>query len=124
MRYIIDLDGTICDLKEPNQSYSEVKPKKNVKEALQEIVDRGDTVIIFTARHMKTCENNVELVEERIGKITRDWLNRYEIPYDQLIFGKPYGDIYIDDLAYKFKGWDEFIKDNSFGKDNFEELIK
>ena len=27
MRYIIDLDGTICDLKEPNQSYSEVKPK-------------------------------------------------------------------------------------------------
>ena len=84
MRYIIDLDGTICDLKEPNQSYSEVKPK-NVKEALQEIVDRGDTVIIFTARHMKTCENNVELVEERIGKITRDWLNRYEIPYDQLI---------------------------------------
>ena len=28
MRYIIDLDGTICDLKEPNQSYSEVKPKK------------------------------------------------------------------------------------------------
>jgi hypothetical protein len=35
---------------------------------------------------------------------TEMWLDAYAIPYDSLVLGKPYGDIYIDDKAFHFTG--------------------
>jgi hypothetical protein len=47
----------------------------------------------------------------RVGKITLDWLSKYEVPYDEIIFGKPWADVYIDDNAMRFNSWDEISKD-------------
>ena len=105
MRIVVDLDGTICELKLPGQTYAEVLPKPGAVDALRGMKEQGHTIIIYTARHMKTCQGNVALVAARVGKITLDWLERYEVPYDEIIFGKPYGDVYIDDLALRFTGW-------------------
>ena len=42
--------------------------------------------------------------------MTIDWLNKYEFPFDQLILGKPQGDIWIDDRALKFSSWDKVME--------------
>lgn len=102
MRIVIDLDGVICKLKKPSESYSDVEPNEGIIELLKGLKDQGHVIIIYTARHMKTCKGNVNEVINKIGKITEDWLKKWNVPYDELHYGKPHADIYIDDLAITF----------------------
>lgn len=111
MRIVIDLDGVICELKRPDESYADVRPKEGAIEGMIRLRENGHYLIIYTARHMKTCDGNAGKVLAKIGKITIDWLDFHKIPYDEIHFGKPYGDIYIDDLAYKFRSWEDFSLD-------------
>jgi len=41
-----------------------------------------------------------------IGMQTLDWLDRHEVCYDEIFFGKPWANIYIDDNALRFTDWD------------------
>lgn len=59
MRICIDIDGTICELKNIIGNYSEVKPLPGAKEFIKKCRARGDYIILYTARHMKTCGGNV-----------------------------------------------------------------
>ena len=58
----------------------------------------GNTIIIYTARRMRTYQGNLGKVNADIGKITFDSLEKFNIPYDEIFFGKPNADFYIDDL--------------------------
>ena len=51
---------------------------------------------------MATCNSNVGMVVARQGKTLFDWLARNEIPYDELWFGKPHADVYLDDKRPSF----------------------
>ena len=64
---------------------------------LQFLHKLGHTIIIHTARRMKTHKGNLGKVMADIGKITFDTLEKYNIPYDEIYFGKPDADFYIDD---------------------------
>jgi hypothetical protein len=48
---------------------------------------------------MRTHQGNVGAVVADIGQITLNTLKEFDIPYDEIYFGKPYADCYIDDLA-------------------------
>ena len=48
---------------------------------------------------MRTCNGNVGLVVANVGAVTYAQLAQMDIPFDELHFGKPYADVYIDDLA-------------------------
>ena len=37
--------------------------------------------------------------------MTKSWLAKNKIKYDQLVLGKPVGDYWIDDRAINFKNW-------------------
>ena len=113
MRVCIDLDGVIAELKKGNETYSDIKPIDMAIEKIKKLKKNGHYIIIYTARHMKTCDGNVSKVLAKIGKTTLDWLERYKVPYDEIIFGKPWADIYIDDNAFRFKTWDEISSDGS-----------
>ena len=89
MRICIDLDGTICDLKQPHESYADVKPKAGAKEMIQKLREEGHTIIIHTARNMATCDHNVGKVLKNVGKITLDWLERHGILYDEIFLASP-----------------------------------
>jgi len=102
MRIVFDLDGVICELKKPSESYADVIPKNDVIEKMRDLKKAGHYLIIHTGRHMRTCDGDVSKVIEKIGKITEDWLEKWKVPYDELIFGKPHADMYIDDLAVEF----------------------
>jgi hypothetical protein len=48
----------------------------------------------------------------RQGKTLFAWLDKNNIPYDEIIFGKPLADIYIDDKACKFTdNWNEIFEE-------------
>ncbi len=110
MRIVFDLDGVICELKKPLESYADVIPKNDVIEKMRDLKEDGHYLIIHTGRHMRTCDGDVSKVIEKIGKITEDWLEKWKVPYDELIFGKPYADIYIDDLGIEFSTKDKLDK--------------
>jgi capsule biosynthesis phosphatase len=105
MRIAIDIDGTICSLRRPGQTYADVAPVPGAVEKLQALKRNGHYLILLTARHMATCQGNVGMVVARQGKTLLDWLARHEIPFDELWFGKPQADVYIDDNALRFTEW-------------------
>lgn len=124
-RICIDLDGVICTLKQANETYADVQPMPGVAEKLRQLRASGHYVIIQTARHMKTCNGNVGLVVKRVGQITLDWLEKNGIEYDEIYFGKPWAEIYIDDNAFRFNGWDEINENgDNLPKSNESEKVK
>ncbi|STR45478.1 capsular biosynthesis protein [Iodobacter fluviatilis] len=123
MRICFDLDGVICEIKKKGQSYSDVMPIDGATEKIRELKEAGHYIIINTARHMKTCSGNTGLVIAKIGQITMDWLTRYDIPYDELHFGKPWAQVYIDDNAFRFSSWSE-IDGSGSNLPTYNEAIK
>lgn len=110
MRICFDLDGVICTLRQEGESYSDVRPLPGARETMQRLRDDGHTLIIHTARHMKTCGGNVGLVLARQGQVTLEWLARHDIPYDEIVFGKPYAHVYVDDNGFRFTDWETLGK--------------
>ena len=108
MRICIDIDGTICSLKEEGQVYRHLSPLQGAALKIKSLRAQGCYIIFCTARHMKTCNSNIGMVIAREGQALIEWLKENEFEYDELWFGKPYAHVYIDDKALQFKGsWDE-----------------
>jgi len=99
LRICFDLDNTLVTYPTIVGDYSTVKPiTKNIT-LLKNLKDDGHEIIIYTARRMKTHNGNIGKVIKDIASVTIDTLERLNIDYDELIFGKPIADIYIDDRA-------------------------
>ncbi len=117
MRIVIDLDGTICPIKASGQTYEELEALPGAAERIRELRAAGHYIIIQTARNMATCGSNLGKVMRNIGKVTLDWLERHDIEYDEIYFGKPNADVYVDDRALRFEDWamvtDELLTENA-----------
>ena len=113
MRICIDLDGVICQLRRPGQEYADLLPVPGAIEKLRALRAAGHYIIVCTARHMKTCNGNVGQVVARQGAVTLNWLTRHEVEYDEIHFGKPHADVYIDDNAVRFETWDDIAGDGN-----------
>lgn len=108
MIYVWDLDHTLCV---PTSSYDTYERyalatpiEKNIAVVRRLYAIEGNKIIIHTARRMVTHDNNVQKVILDVGNITQEWLKNHECPYHELVFGKPYGDFYIDDKAINLDG--------------------
>ncbi len=97
-RFVFDLDNTLVTFPEKEGDYSTVRPIQKTINYLNNLKRLGHIIIIYTARRMKTHAGSVGKVVSDIGDITIQTLKKYEISYDELYFGKPYGHFYIDDL--------------------------
>jgi len=98
-RYCFDLDNTLVSFPKIQGDYLSVEPiQKNIN-FLRYLKKLGHTIIIYTARRMKTYSGNIGKINANIGKITFDTLEKFNIPYDEIYFGKPYAHYYIDDLG-------------------------
>jgi capsule biosynthesis phosphatase len=98
-RICFDLDNTLVTFPRVTGDYTSVQPIHNNIALLRYLKKMGNTIIIYTARRMKTHGGNVGKINADIGKITFDTLDEFSIPYDEIYFGKPHADFYIDDLA-------------------------
>ena len=125
MRFCFDLDNTLVTFPKINGDYNTVEPIiKNIN-YLKYLKSFGHTIIIYTARRMKTHKGNTGKLMADIGKITFNTLEKFKIPYDEIYFGKPEADIYIDDLALNC--FDNLEKELGFYMDtisprNFNEI--
>ena len=115
LRWVFDLDETLVTLPCEIGNYNTVLPIPKTIDFLKYLYDNGHYIIIHTARHMKTCNNNVEMVQNLIQDITKDTLLKYKIPYHELVFGKPYADVYVDDKSTNPLHWTEKWQIGSIG---------
>lgn len=108
LRLAIDLDKTLCFLKKPNEEYIDVLPLPNAVETMKAFKERGYYLIVFTARGMATCDGKIGLINKVRVPVMVEWLNKHEIPFDEIVIGKPHCDFFIDDKNIEFKNnWPE-----------------
>lgn len=99
LRFCFDLDNTLVSYPRIPGDYSTVQPIAKMIQTVRQLKREGHEIIIYTARRMTTHGHNVGKVVRDIGAITLQTLEKFEIPYDELIFGKPIADVYVDDRA-------------------------
>tara|TARA_B110000014_G_C20040033_1_gene540524 strand:- start:122 stop:418 length:297 start_codon:yes stop_codon:yes gene_type:complete len=93
--YCIDIDGTIC-----TNTYGDYKNAEPYFERIEEInkLHRdGNKIILFTARGTSSGKDRKEITKRQLV----DW----GLSYDELLFGKPEADVFIDDKAQDVFSW-------------------
>jgi capsule biosynthesis phosphatase len=114
---VMDVDGTLCAKRRADENYADVRPHEDVLAALREYRERGFYIILATSRNMNSYSGNVGLITANTAKTLLAWLDRHEVPYDELHVGKPWagkGGFYVDDKA---------IRPGEFLALNYEEII-
>lgn len=89
MKYIVDIDGTICEEFGPVESRI---PFKDRIERINALYDTGHEIVYMTARGMASGRG-----EEQYRLLTEQQLQNWGCKYHKLLFGKPNADYYIDD---------------------------
>ena len=98
-RICFDFDNTLVTYPTVTADYSTVKPIQQNIDYLNFLKSLGCTIIIYTARRMKTHGGNVGKILKDVGAVTLNTLDKFNIEYDEIYFGKPYAHTYIDDLV-------------------------
>ena len=99
-----DLDNTLCSTKKNLYEFSKPK-KKNIK-IVNQLYDKGFYIKIFTARYMSRSNENSKKAKIRGYDQARKQLELWNVKYNELIFGKPSFDLYIDDKSLFYsKNW-------------------
>jgi capsule biosynthesis phosphatase len=117
---IVDIDGTLCDIRDADQKYTEMVPRKEMIDKLKEYQAKGYRITLFTSRNMNTYKNNLGLINKFTAPILIEWLEKWCIPYDEILFGKPWPrkkGFYIDDRTVRP---DEFI---SMNEDEIHQML-
>jgi capsule biosynthesis phosphatase len=117
---VVDIDGTLCEIKRKDQQYIDVEPKLDVINKLHEYRSKGYKILLYTSRNMNTHEGNLGLINRYTAPIMFEWLEKWKVPYDEILFGKPWprhNGFYIDDRAVRP---DEFVK---YSEDEIHALL-
>ena len=107
--FIFDIDGTLCPIKKKDERYEDLVPYQNMVDKLRYYKDHGAKIVLFTSRNMNSYNGNLGLINKKTAKILLDWLDKWGIPYDEIIYGKPWPGhkgFYIDDRTVRP---DEFL---------------
>lgn len=96
-RLVFDVDDTICRNGRVN-GYLYADPIPKVIEKLNHLHDDlGYEIVLYTARGMISCEGDLDRIKAKNEQVLIEWLKKHDVHYDELIFGKPLGDLYVDD---------------------------
>jgi hydroxymethylpyrimidine pyrophosphatase-like HAD family hydrolase len=92
----IDIDDTICY--SPNKpDYTDSTPILENIEKANKLYEQGHTIIYWTARGTRTGKD--------WRKVTEDQFEKWGVKYNEIQFGKPYYDMFIDDKNLNTKDW-------------------
>ena len=94
MRIVIDIDGVLCD--EYNPDVNQRNPFMDRIAYLNGLFEQGHDIVIYTSRGMRSCNNNPIEADKKYRELTTKQLNRWGLCFDELYFGKPNADIYVD----------------------------
>ncbi|WP_285009586.1 capsular biosynthesis protein [Lactococcus formosensis] len=116
---VMDIDNTITE-KKGNKEYIDLLPKKGVIEKMREYKNKGYHITLQTARQMRTYEGQTGKIMKNTVPVLFKWLEKWDVPYDELIIGKPWNGhkgFYVDDNAIRPS---EFL---SLSEDEIHDLL-
>ena len=114
---IVDIDGTLCPVKKEGENYIDIEPYSDMVIKLREYKNLGFCIILNTSRNVRTYDGNEGLINKHTARILLEWLDKNNIPYDEIYYCKPWqgkGGFYIDDKT---------IRPNEFLKLSYEEIL-
>lgn len=118
-KLIVDLDDTIATT--TGGDYKNSRPLPSVINKLREYKAKGFEIIIQSSRNMRTYESNVGKINIHTLPNIITWLNKHEVPFDEVYIGKPwcgFEGFYIDDKAIRPS---EFI---NYSYEQIQDLLK
>ncbi len=107
--FVFDIDGTLCPIKKKDEKYEDLVPFPEMVTQIREYKAQGAKIILFTSRNMNSYQGNLGLINKNTARILLDWLDKWEIPYDEIMYGKPWPGhkgFYVDDRTVRP---DEFL---------------
>lgn len=113
-KLILDLDDTISY--KGSMSYTDAIPNTALVSKLEQYKNDGFHIVIFTARNMRTYEGNIGKINIHTLPTIIEWLDKHNVPYDEIIVGKPWcghEGFYVDDRA---------VRPSEFCSMSFEEI--
>ncbi len=118
---VMDIDGTICPIKKKNEKYEDLVPLPEMVEKLKECKADGAKIVLYTSRNMNSYGGNLGLINMHTAPLLHEWLKKWDIPYDEIVFGKVWPGhlgFYVDDRSVRP---DEFM---SHSTEELEEICR
>lgn len=119
--FVFDIDGTLCPIKQKDERYEDLVPYENMVQKLKYYKEYGAKIILFTSRNMNSYNGSLGLINKNTAKVLMAWLDKWEIPFDEIIYGKPWPGhkgFYVDDRTVRP---DEFLNHTV---DELDEICK
>ena len=104
LTFVFDVDGTLCPVKREDERYEDIVPYPEMVEKIREYKNGGAKIILLTSRNMNSFNGNIGLINANTAKILLAWLDKWEIPYDEIVYGKPWPGhhgFYVDDRTVR-----------------------
>lgn len=108
--FVFDIDGTLCPIKRKDEKYEDLVPYSDMLDKLRYYKNNGAKIILFTSRNMNSYNGNIGLINKNTAVTLTKWLEKWDIPFDEIIYGKPWPGhkgFYVDDRTVRP---DEFLK--------------
>ena len=121
LTFCFDIDGTLCPIKKKEEEYIDLVTYPEMIDKLREYKEGGAKIVLFTSRNMNSYNGNIGLINANTAKVLLKWLDKWDIPYDEIIYGKPWPGhhgFYVDDRTIRP---DEFLK---YSVDELDEICK
>ena len=115
-RLVIDLDGTLAEIL-AEVPYAERRPVAEVVQALRRYAAQGFEIVIHSSRNMRTHQGSIGKINALTLPVIVAWLDRHQIPYDEIVVGKPWcgtDGFYVDDRA---------VRPSEFVRLSYEEIV-
>lgn len=99
---VIDLDGTLTI--DSNVEYRDKLPNVDIIEQLKQYKKNGFNITILTSRNMRTYKGNIGKINVHTLPTILEWLDKHNVPYDDVVVGKPwcgFDGFYIDDKSIR-----------------------
>lgn len=108
--FVFDIDDTICNNK--NRDYEHAEPFTDIINKINYLYNNGAKITLYTSRGMVSCNGDLEKIVKKNKDVLEKWLKKNKVKYTELIFGKPLGDLYVDDKAMNVREFanQEFCK--------------
>lgn len=87
-QFVFDIDGVVAQIQQ-DLDYKLSKPNETMVKIVNKLHDMGNRIVLFTARGYVTGKDWSE--------VTKTQMEEWGVKYDELKFGKPNADFYVDD---------------------------
>lgn len=107
--FVFDIDGTICPIKKAGESYADLVPYPDMVAKMRVYRAQGAKIVLYTSRNMNSYQGNIGLINKHTAPVLTEWLKKWDIPYDEIVYGKVWPGhkgFYVDDRTVRP---DEFL---------------